>query len=224
MMVRPFPLRLPLKSTHSTTSAREIPALRLGLTPRQRLAKRIVDLSLSALILIVILPFLLLIAFMIALETPGPIFFKQRRVGEGGRLFWIYKFRTMPADERFARTQEATVEATPRMMQRMGLTQIGIFLRETNLDELPQFLNVLKGDMSLVGPRPELPWIVDQYQDWQRKRFTVPQGITGIWQVGNRLQRPAYRSTSDDLYYIDNYSLWLDLKILAKTLPSLFRR
>jgi lipopolysaccharide/colanic/teichoic acid biosynthesis glycosyltransferase len=100
---------------------------------------------------------------------------------------------------------------------------VGRILRRTSLDELPQFFNVLKGEMSLVGPRPELPAIVEQYEPWQRQRFTVPPGITGWWQVSGRSERMMHLNTEDDLYYIKNYSLFLDLQILARTVWVVFR-
>jgi len=105
----------------------------------------------------------------------------------------------------------------------LRVTRIGHFLRRTSLDELPQLFNVLRGDMSLVGPRPELPWLVDQYEAWQRKRFAVPPGMTGWWQVNGRSDRLMHLHTEDDLYYIQNYSLWLDLKILFKTIKVVLR-
>ena len=97
------------------------------------------------------------------------------------------------------------------------VTRVGRFLRKTSLDELPQLYNILKGDMSLVGPRPEMPYLVERYEPWQRKRFTVPQGITGWWQVNGRSDKPMHLHTEDDLYYVQNYSLLLDLRILMKT-------
>jgi len=98
------------------------------------------------------------------------------------------------------------------------VTRVGRFLRRHSLDELPQLINVLKGEMSLVGPRPELPWMVEHYADWQRKRFAVPPGLTGWWQVSGRSERPMHLHVEDDLYYIQNYSLWLDLRILWRTI------
>jgi len=103
------------------------------------------------------------------------------------------------------------------------ITRVGHFMRRTSLDELPQLFNVLKGDMSLVGPRPELPDLVDFYEQWQRKRFAVPQGITGWWQINGRSDRPMHLHTADDLFYIQNYSVWLDLYILIKTVLVVFR-
>ena len=97
------------------------------------------------------------------------------------------------------------------------ITPVGRFIRRTSLDELPQLLNVLKGDMSLVGPRPEQPWLVEQYEPWQRVRFSVPQGITGWWQINGRSDKPLHHNTTEDLYYIQNYSIWMDLMILLKT-------
>jgi lipopolysaccharide/colanic/teichoic acid biosynthesis glycosyltransferase len=104
------------------------------------------------------------------------------------------------------------------------VTRVGRFIRSTSLDELPQLINVLKGEMSLVGPRPEMPWRVDQYEPWQRKRFAVPQGVTGWWQINGRSDKPMHRHTEDDLYYIQNYSLLLDLYILWKTVSAVVKR
>ncbi len=97
------------------------------------------------------------------------------------------------------------------------VTRVGRFLRRFSFDELPQLINVIKGDMSLVGPRPEIPWLVDRYESWQRKRFAVPQGITGWWQINGRSEKPMHLNTDDDLYYVYNYSLWLDIQILLRT-------
>lgn len=192
-----------------------------------RLIKRIFDLTVSALLIFFLWPILLLIAVLIRLDSPGPAIFRQQRVGENGKLFVMYKFRTMVMgaeehmDEMIQYDQEGNIiHKTP---QDPRITPLGRLLRRTSLDEFPQLLNVLKGDMSLVGPRPELPWLVEKYKPWQRKRFAVPQGITGWWQVNKRAEELMHLSTEDDLYYVYNYSLWLDIKILLLTFKALFR-
>jgi lipopolysaccharide/colanic/teichoic acid biosynthesis glycosyltransferase len=167
-----------------------------------------------------------LIGVAIRLDSKGPIFFKQERVGENGRLFTIFKFRSMSmgADQRLDFTKNAKpgqvihkVENDPRV------TRVGRLLRRTSLDELPQLINVIKGDMSLVGPRPEMPWLVDHYEAWQHKRFAVPQGITGWWQINGRSDKPMHLNTEYDLQYIQNYSLLLDMKILWDTIGAVLR-
>jgi exopolysaccharide biosynthesis polyprenyl glycosylphosphotransferase len=178
-----------------------------------RLIKRLFDLAMSALLLLVFLPLMLGIALLIKLDSPGPVFFRQQRVGERGRLFWMYKFRSMVEEAAQAETQflqltangEAFFAKTP---QDLRITRPGQFLRRTSLDELPQLFNVLKGEMSLVGPRPEIPWLMESHETWQCKRFAVPQGMTGWWQVNGRMKRadPQQR-VEDDLFYIRNYCL-----------------
>ncbi len=186
-----------------------------------RLIKRSFDIVICFLLLILAAPFLGLIAIAIRLNSPGEIIFRQTRVGENGALFEMLKFRTMVAD---AETQmEEMMLGTPnedyvhKRADDPRVTTVGRFLRRFSLDELPQLFNVLKGDMSLVGPRPELPWLVERYKPWQRKRFAVPQGITGWWQINGRSEKPMHLNTDEDLYYIYNYSLWLDIKILLNT-------
>lgn len=191
------------------------------LTGYQRVVKRAFDLVIGTLLLLLILPVMGVIAVAIRLDSAGPIIFKQRRVGENGRLFWMYKFRSMydGADLRLKEVMEIDTEGNliHKRPDDPRVTRIGRFLRKTSLDELPQFLNVLKGDMSLVGPRPELPILVEKYEPWQRARFAVPQGITGWWQVNGRSDKPMHLNTEDDLYYVRNYSLLLDLQIILKT-------
>jgi exopolysaccharide biosynthesis polyprenyl glycosylphosphotransferase len=199
-----------------------------ALNDYQRLVKRCFDLIVGTFALVLALPFMLIITLLIKRDSPGPIIFQQQRVGENGKLFWMLKFRTMidgaEAHLGDVLRRNETGEILFKTPNDPRVTRLGHFLRRTSLDELPQLVNVLKGDMSLVGPRPELPWLVDRYEPWQRKRFAVPQGMTGWWQVNGRSTRPMHLYTEDDLYYIQNYSLLLDIRILWKTLWVVIRR
>jgi lipopolysaccharide/colanic/teichoic acid biosynthesis glycosyltransferase len=154
-------------------------------------------------------------AIAIRLREGGPVFLSQKRVGENGRIFPMLKFRTMKPNAR--RPRQDSEGFLHKRVDDPRVTRVGRFLRRTSLDELPQIWNVLKGEMSLVGPRPELPQLVERYQLWQRKRFAVPQGMTGWWQVNGRSDKPMHLHTEDDLYYVQNYSIGLDLFILLKT-------
>jgi lipopolysaccharide/colanic/teichoic acid biosynthesis glycosyltransferase len=162
-----------------------------------------------------------LVALAIRLEGRGPILYCPMRVGENGRLFRMYKFRTMVvgADKLQARVthQDDQGREIHKIPDDPRVTRVGRFLRRKSLDELPQIFNVIRGEMSLVGPRPEMPELVDKYEPWQRKRFVVPQGMTGWWQVNGRSDRPMHLHTEDDLYYVQHYSIWLDLQILFRT-------
>jgi exopolysaccharide biosynthesis polyprenyl glycosylphosphotransferase len=192
-----------------------------ALTDTQRFLKRLFDLSASGLLVALLSPVMFVIALLIRLESPGPVFFFQERIGEQGRRFRMIKFRSMyqDADRRWhevARRDEQgnlihKSEDDPRV------TKVGRRLRRTSLDELPQLLNVVRGEMSLVGPRPEMPYIAAEYQPWQWQRFRVPPGMTGWWQINGRSGKPMHLNTEDDLYYIQNYSFWLDLWILVRT-------
>ena len=189
------------------------------LSPSQRLTKRLLDIAISSLAFILGWPIFLVVAVAIRLESAGPVIFRQQRIGELGRLFTMYKFRSMSANADKISVSDS-VDHKKRDDPR--ITKVGRFIRKTSLDELPQFFNILRGDMSLVGPRPEMPWLVDKYEAWQRKRFEVPQGLTGWWQVTGRAEKPMYLNTEDDLFYIRNYSLWLDLQIIVRTVLILF--
>ena len=198
-----------------------------ALDPLQRLIKRLFDLLLGALLLAPALPVMAVIALIIRLDSPGPVFFTQPRLGENGRVFKMFKFRTMihaPNSPQPGPVQEINGAIMHKFYDDPRVTRAGRYLRRTSLDELPQLLNILKGDMSLVGPRPELPWLVDKYQPWQRKRFEVPQGLTGWWQVNGRSDKPMHLHTEEDLYYIKHYSLWLDLQILWRTVKAVINR
>jgi exopolysaccharide biosynthesis polyprenyl glycosylphosphotransferase len=192
-----------------------------------RLIKRIFDILATSLLLIPLAPLMLLIAILIRIDSRGPSVFRQRRAGENGRPFGMLKFRTMThhADQHQDEviTKNESGEVLHKRPEDPRVTRFGRLLRRTSLDELPQLFNVLKGDMSLVGPRPEMPWLVDRYKSWQRKRFAVPQGITGWWQINGRSEKPMHLNTEDDLYYVYNYSLWLDIKILLRTPIAVIR-
>jgi exopolysaccharide biosynthesis polyprenyl glycosylphosphotransferase len=187
----------------------------------QRLIKRGFDLLLGTLLLLVTLPITGLVALLVFWDDGGPVLFRQQRVGENGRLFEMYKFRTMIKSADKLQNQIVKRDELGNTIHKSKndprVTRIGGLLRRYSLDELPQFFNVVRGDMSLVGPRPELPYLVEKYQPWQRKRFAVPPGLTGWWQISGRSERAMHLHTEDDLYYINNYSLWLDIQILLRT-------
>ena len=197
-------------------------------TNYQRMIKRLFDLFIAIPTTILASPFLLLIGLLIRLDSPGPAIYASERAGENGKLFHMLKFRTMVvgADKHLAAILKP--DSNGRLVHKIPndprVTRIGKFLRRTSLDELPQLINVIKGEMSLVGPRPELPLLVDKYEPWQRKRFSVPQGITGWWQVNGRSDNPMHMHTNEDIYYIQNYSIWLDMQILLKTIWVVFTR
>jgi exopolysaccharide biosynthesis polyprenyl glycosylphosphotransferase len=200
---------------------------RAALTPFERQVKRLFDLVAGTIVLILISPLMALVALAVRLDSPGPVIFKQERVGEDRKLFWMYKFRSMVQG---AEQQEANVVRVCKdgkiLYKRRDdprITRVGKFIRRTSLDELPQILNVLKGEMSLVGPRPELPWLVERYEPWQWQRFSVPQGITGWWQVNGRSDKPMHLYTEEDLFYIQNYSFLLDIQILWRTIGAVVK-
>ncbi len=182
-------------------------------------AKRVFDLAVSLVAILLLWPVMLVIALLVKLDSPGPAVFRQRRVGENGRVFTIAKFRTMTVGSDYVRGVDPA-EGVHKAPDDPRVTRIGRFLRRTSLDELPNLFNVLKGDMSLVGPRPELLPIVDEYEPWQRQRLAVLPGMTGWWQVSGRSDLPLHLNTEYDLYYVRNYSIWLDLKILWKTIGA----
>ena len=190
--------------------------------------KRTLDFCISLILLLVFSPLFLVVSLLVKLTSPGPVFFVQQRVGLNKRRFRMYKFRTMIADA------ERRMEELKHLNEAKGpvfkitkdprVTRIGKWLRKTSIDELPQLINVLKGDMSLVGPRPLPLRDVEGFdQDWQRRRFSVRPGITGLWQVNGRSNIPFEHWMELDMQYIDEWSLWLDLKILAKTVPAVLK-
>jgi len=193
----------------------------------QRTIKRIFDLAGALAASILAAPAMAIIAVVIKLDSPGPALFKQTRVGEDGKTFEMYKFRTMVQDADKLLSSMMGHDDEGHLIYKHKndprITRVGHFLRRSSLDELPQFFNVLKGEMSLVGPRPELPFVVETYEPWQHKRFAVPPGITGWWQVSGRSDKPMHLFTEDDLYYISHYSLLLDLQILWTTAGAVLK-
>jgi len=186
-----------------------------------RLIKWVLDFILSLIILIILSPLLLIIAVIIKLDSEGPILFKQERLGKDGKVFLIYKFRTMVDNAEKKGTGLFTNENDPR------ITKIGKFLRKTSLDELPQLINVLKGEMSIIGPRPPVPYHpykYEGYSDEQRLRFTVLPGITGYAQVNGRNKNTWEEKLALDLWYVEHHSIGLDIKILLQTVIKVLKR
>ncbi len=215
----------------------EIPFFTFQNTPDNYIslcAKAVIDFVFSFFVIICLSPVYLIIAIIIKIDSRGPVFFKQTRVGLRGREFQVYKFRSMiPNAEKVLKDINLDVatgieneQEGPvfKMKNDPRITKIGKFLRKTSLDELPQFFNVLKGDMSVVGPRPPIPSEVEQYERWQLRRLSMKPGITCIWQVSGRNNIPFHRWMKLDLQYIDTWSLKLDLMIVLKTIKTIIRR
>jgi exopolysaccharide biosynthesis polyprenyl glycosylphosphotransferase len=203
-----------------------IPLLRFHTTrinEWQLLMKRVMDVVISGLIIILLGPVLLLVAVLIKLTSPGPVFFKQQRLGFHGRKFTLYKFRTMRegAHDILSKVNDPSEMDTPefRAKKTQWITPLGRIMRKFSIDELPQFFNVFVGHMSLIGPRPTVPDEVEKYKAWQRRRFSMKPGITCLWQVNGRNNIGFEDWMKLDLEYLDNWSLWLDFKILVKTIP-----
>ena len=195
----------------------QLPVIELPLTIRPSraylLAKRAMDVVVSLLLIIALAPLMLVIAWLVRRQSGGSAIFVQERVGEGGRTFNMYKFRTMYADvDPYA--------PAPTSSEDERITPIGRWLRRYSLDELPQLFNVLKGEMSLVGPRPEMPFIVEKYKPWQRRRLEAKPGITGLWQIMGRKDLPLAENIEYDFYYLRHQSLLLDIEILIRTIPA----
>jgi exopolysaccharide biosynthesis polyprenyl glycosylphosphotransferase len=187
----------------------------------QLFLKRIMDLFASLIILTVLSPVMIISMMVIKLTSPGPVFYRQTRVGMNGRLFTLFKFRSMVdgAEMRKRELERQNEMKGPAFKMRRDprVTRFGRFMRKFSIDEYPQLFNVLKGDMSLVGPRPALPTEVEMYEVWQRRRLSMKPGITCIWQVSGRNKIDFERWMEMDLQYIDNFSLWLDFTLLVRT-------
>lgn len=191
-------------------------------------AKRTLDIALSAILLILGLPLLVLVGLAVALNSAGPVIYRQTRIGLGGRSFTVLKFRTMRHDSSVGLTEllasqniEPSICAKPRHDPR--ITTVGRFIRKTSLDELPQLVNVLRGQMSLVGPRPNIPEEVALLSPEQRRRLSAKPGMTGLWQVSGRSALTVDEAVRLDLRYVDHWRLRLDLQILLRTLPAVLR-
>jgi exopolysaccharide biosynthesis polyprenyl glycosylphosphotransferase len=178
----------------------------------KRVSKSFFDFFCALILMIVTLPLWLVIAIAIKLDSPGKVLLRQKRVGLNGKVFTLYKFRTMHA-------HEPLYQMGPVNSQDKRVTRVGKFLRRHSLDELPQLINILKGEMSFVGPRPEMPFIVRKYNAWERRRLAVKPGLTGLWQILGRKDLPLTQNLEYDFYYISNQSFILDIVILLKTIP-----
>jgi lipopolysaccharide/colanic/teichoic acid biosynthesis glycosyltransferase len=200
--------------------------------------KDVLDIVIAVATLVVASPVLLIVALAVKLDSPGPAIFKQRRVGKDGKLFTVCKFRSMHvnADDRPHREAvKKLVEGEPaatvngqgffKPVDDPRVTRLGKFLRATGLDELPQVINLLRREMSVVGPRPAIPYELELYKDWYHRRLAVRPGVTGLWQVRRHDTQNFDDVIRLDLEYIDSFSIWLDLKIILLTFPMiLFRR
>jgi exopolysaccharide biosynthesis polyprenyl glycosylphosphotransferase len=193
--------------------------------------KRIFDITVSVIILLILSPLMIIIATLIKIFSPGPVLFKTTAIGKDGKTFTFYKFRSMDInkgddEERkmmmIEFMKDVNSSTGKKIINSRRVTWIGKILRKTSLDELPQLFNVLKGDMSLVGPRPCLPYEYEHYDEWHKRRVSVLPGCTGVWQVWGRSSVSFKDSVVMDLYYINNMSPWLDLQLLLQTIPAIF--
>ncbi|HEY3895832.1 MAG TPA: sugar transferase [Pseudonocardiaceae bacterium] len=199
----------------------------------EHVARRTVDLTVVAIALLVLAIPMLIIAMTIRLGTPGPALYRQQRLGRGGRPFTMYKFRTMRAGgsdalhrdliARELRGEDTSVNGSWKIDSDPRITRVGSLLRRSSIDELPQLLNVLRGQMSLVGPRPCLDWEAEMFPARYAERFEVPPGLTGLWQVSGRSTMGTLEMLELDLAYVRGWSFWRDLAILLRTVPTLLR-
>lgn len=200
----------------------------LGAGPLRRGLKRFTDIVGSAGALLMLAPLMVLIAVLVGVTSRGPVLFRQQRVGLGGETFEMFKFRTMKEDAESRRDDlESLNEADGPVFKIKSdprVTRVGRYLRRWSLDELPQFVNVLRGEMSLVGPRPPLPSEVETYNGWERQRLLAKPGLTCIWQVNGRSDVDFRSWVEMDLEYISNWRPGLDLALLAKTVPAVLKR
>jgi len=198
------------------------------------LIKRVMDIIISLLLLLILLPFFLIIALIIKIDSSGPVFFLQERVGRNGKKFKMFKFRTMYKDNderihkeyvtKLIKEGKKDESGIYKIKNDPRITKIGKFLRAFSLDEFPQLINVLKGEMSLVGPRPPIEYEVENYDEWHKRRLSVKPGMTGMWQVSGRNRVGFEDMVLLDIYYVENFNIWLDIIILLKTIPAVIKR
>ncbi|MBC8478263.1 sugar transferase [bacterium] len=212
----------------------DIPAVQFSnpqIAPWYRIYKRVFDFCGALLGILLFSPFWLVLVLLIKLDTRGPVLFKQQRIGKEGKPFPFFKFRSMRLDNvdtahrdfvrEFMENSETGENKTQKLQSDPRVTRIGAFMRKHSLDELPQFINVLRGEMSLVGPRPCLPWEWDKYEEWQKRRLSLQPGCTGLWQVSGRSEVGFKDMVVLDLYYTENASPWFDLQLILKTIPAM---
>lgn len=218
----------------STMGIIQRPSVKL-INPSYHFAKRAFDLLIALLMLPILVPVFVTIGILIVLDSPGPVFFRQTRVGKDGREFQIYKFRTMvhkfddSAHREYMKQfiqggAEASENGDFKPPITKQITRVGAFLRKTSLDELPQMINIVQGNMSLVGPRPNVVWEVEEYDPWHTERLEVKPGITGLAQVHGRSSISFDEIVSYDVEYVRNQSLWLDFKIIIGTFLAVMKR
>jgi lipopolysaccharide/colanic/teichoic acid biosynthesis glycosyltransferase len=198
------------------------------------IVKRFIDLALASVALIALLPVFVVLALLVAIDSGLPVLYRQERVGRGGRRFTMLKFRSMHADadievhvEYVRRLHRGEPPAAPgiyKLARDSRVTPVGRLLRRTSLDELPQLVNVVRGDMSLVGPRPDVPYSVEAYAPWALRRLEVQPGMTGLWQVSGRAKLSIEDMLRLDVVYVDRCSLRLDLALLVRTIPAVISR
>jgi lipopolysaccharide/colanic/teichoic acid biosynthesis glycosyltransferase len=227
-----------LETKSSEMKARTRESSQLLLRGKAFFLKRILDLVFVCLILVVLSPLLLLVMLAIKIGSPGPVFHRQIRLGQKGKAFRFYKFRSMHVDAddgqhrsyvksliKVGRPYEVDENGKPffKISEDGRTTRVGKLIRKYSVDEFPQLLNVLKGEMSLVGPRPPLPHEYEDYSDWHRKRLDGTPGITGLWHVSGKNTVSFDEMVELDIHYLKNWSLWLDIKIILKTIPVMLK-
>lgn len=221
-------LRLPNVTTASDVRAHAY----VGAGPRGRAFKRAFDIAAALAAMVVLSPLLLLIAAAVRIDSRGPVIFKQQRLGRDLRTFSMWKFRSMKAEAGDALHREAVKRTAESHRREVGtfkslddprVTRFGRFIRAWNLDELPNLVNILRGDMSIVGPRPALDYELPYYKDWYYRRFAVKPGLTGLWQVKRADAEDFDEMIRMDVEYVEALSFWTDLRLIAMTIPSIIR-